>query len=120
MKSVYPVINHVVLIILILFSMSKLCSLKIGCLNIGGNAKVKCLSPDIVQIRNSHDNLVILESWLVPDDRCPHINGFTNFRSERKKKCKARRNSGGIIVYVPKELQKVSSNWIPHQPKPFG
>ena len=86
--------------------MSKLCSLKIGCLNIGGNAKVKCLSPDIIQIVNSHDIFLILESWLGPDDRCPHINGFTNFRSERKKKCKARRNLGGIIVYVRKEIAR--------------
>ena len=86
--------------------MSKQCNLKIGSLNIGGNAKVKCLCPDVVEIVNSHDIFVILESWLGADDSCPHMDGFLNFRSERKKKCKARRNSGGIIVYIRKNIAK--------------
>ena len=34
------------------------------------------------------------------------MDGFLNFRSERKKKCKARRNSGGIIVYIRKNIAK--------------
>ena len=86
--------------------MSKQYSLKIGCLNIGGNAKLKCLCPEITQIVNDHDIFVILESWLGPDDSCPNINGYTNFRSERKKEWKARRNSGGIIIYIRKNIAK--------------
>ena len=86
--------------------MSKQCNLKIGSLNIGGNAKVKCTCPDVVEIVNSHDIFVILESWLGSDDICPYIDGFLNFRSERKKKRKARRHSGGIIVYIRKSIAK--------------
>ena len=62
--------------------------------------------PEIIQIVNDHDLFVILESWLGPDDSCPNINGYTNFRSERKKKWKARRNAGGIIIYIRKSIAK--------------
>ena len=41
-----------------------------------------------------------------PDDAFPLINGFANFRSERKKKCKAKRNSWGLIIYCRQELVK--------------
>ena len=92
--------------------MSKQCNLKIGSINIGGNAKVRCLCPDVVEIINSHDIFVILESWLGADDSCPHMDGFLNFRSERKKKRKARRNSGGggggggASLYICKNIAK--------------
>ena len=87
--------------------MSKQYSLKIGCLNIGGNAKLKCLCPETIQIVNDHDIFVILESWLGPDDRYPNITGHINFRSERKTKWEARRNSGGcIIIYNRKSIAK--------------
>ena len=82
------------------------CNLKVGCLNIGGNAKVRCTTSDIIDIINDRDIFIIIESWLGPLDSCPMITGFSNFRSERKKKCKARRNSGGIIVYCRQNIAK--------------
>lgn len=84
--------------------MFRKCNLKIGCLNICGNARAKCTTSDIINIVNDHDIFIITESWLDQSDSCPIIPGFSNFRSERKRKCKARRNSGGIIVYFRQNL----------------
>ena len=93
--------------------MHKKCNLKIGCLNIGGNARVKCFSDDITEIIKSHDIFIIVESWLGKNDNCPKINGFMNYRNERKRKCKARRDSGGMLIYyrqdIGKGVQKVES-----------
>ena len=75
-------------------------NLKLGCLNIAGNANVKCRNDDIIRMISRYDIFAVLESWLDPEDACPVINGFANFRSERKKKCKAKRNSGGLIMWV--------------------
>jgi len=89
-------------------------NLKIGSLNIGGNAKVKCQSADIADIIKQHDIFAILESWLDTNDSCPTIDGYVNFRSDRKKKRKAKRNSGGIIIYcrsnIVKGLSKIASS----------
>ena len=69
-------------------------NMKIGCHNIGGNAKLKCQTPDIIDIINKHDLFAVMESWLDRDDSCPVVNGYTNFRSDRKKKRKLKRGSG--------------------------
>ena len=81
-------------------------NLKIGSWNIGGNAKVKCEHDDVTWIIKSHDIFAILESWLDHEESCPRIENYINFRSERKKKSKAKRNSGGMIIYCPKTLSK--------------
>ena len=81
-------------------------NLKLGCLNIAGNANVKCRNDDIIRMISRYDIFAVLESWLDPENACPLINGFANFRSERKKKCKAKRNSGGLIIYCRQELVK--------------
>ena len=81
-------------------------NLKLGCLNIAGNANVKCRNDDIIRMISRYDIFTILESWLDPDDACPLINGFANFRSERKKKCKSKPTSGGLIIYCHQELLK--------------
>ena len=82
------------------------CNLKIGCLNIGGNANVKCVSPDLVGISSKHDIFIVLETWLEGQDQCPKIDGFMNFRSERNKKSRAKRNAGGLIVYYKQTIGK--------------
>ena len=86
--------------------MYRKCNLKIGCLNIGGNAKMKCVSPDLVGIITKHDIFIVLETWLEGQDQCPKIDGFMNFRSERNKKSRAKRNSGGLIVYYRQTIGK--------------
>ena len=54
-----------------------------------------------------------MESWLDRDDSCPVVNGYTNFRSDRKKKRKSKRGSGGILSYCRSKLvngvSKISS-----------
>ena len=40
-------------------------------LNIGGNAKMKCVSPDLVGIITKHDIFIVLETWLEGQDQCP-------------------------------------------------
>ena len=47
--------------------------MKIGCLNIGGNAKLKCQTPDIIDIISKHDLFAVMESWLDRDDSCPVV-----------------------------------------------
>ena len=78
--------------------------MKIGCLNIGGNAKLKCQTPDIIDIISKHDLFAVMESWLDRDDSCPVVNGYTNFCSDRKKKRKSKRGSGGILIYCRSKL----------------
>ena len=79
--------------------MSRIVNLKIGCLNIGGNAKMKCESDDIIKLIKDHHIFMIQESWLSPDDVCPGVSSYSVFRTERKKHTRAKRHSGGIIVY---------------------
>ena len=69
-------------------------ALKLGCLNIGGNAKFKCMTDDIQKIIKQHDVLTIVESWLDPKNRIPSVDGYINFRSDRKKQSRAKRASG--------------------------
>ena len=79
--------------------MSRIITLKIGCLNIGGNAKMKCESDDIITLIEKHHIFMIQESWLGPDDICPSVPSYSVFRTERKRHTRAKRHSGGIIVY---------------------
>ena len=83
--------------------LSKL-TLKIGSLNIGGNAKSKCESDDIQRLINQHDIFILLESWLGPDDACPKIASYSNFRNERKKHRRANRHSGGILIFFRQNI----------------
>ena len=79
-------------------------ALKLGCLNIGGNAKLKCMTEDIQKIIKQHDVFAIVESWLDPKDRISRVDGYINFRSDRKKKSRAKMASGGLIVYCKSTL----------------
>ena len=56
------------------------CNLKIVCLNIAGNAKMKCVSPDLVGIISKHDIFIVLETWLEEQDHCPKIDGFMKLK----------------------------------------
>ena len=79
-------------------------ALKLGCLNIGGNAKLKCTTDDIQKIIKQHDVIAIVESWLDPKERIPRVDGYINFRSDRKKQSRAKRASGGLNVYCKSTL----------------
>ena len=77
--------------------------------------KVKC-----------HD---VFESWLDINDSIPRIDGYTNFRSDCKKKSRAKRTSGGLIVYcknmIAGGVTKISSKirdaiWLKFDQNYFG
>ena len=70
-------------------------NLTIGCLNIGGSVKIKCAHNDIMKLIKNHyifNIFAILESWSEPEESCPTIDGYADFRSERKRKCRAKLN----------------------------
>ena len=81
--------------------------LQLGSLNIQGNAKIKCESPDIIDLIANHHIFVICESWLDKSDSCPAIPSYSNFRSERERHPKAKRNSGGILMSRGGALRKI-------------
>ena len=66
-------------------------ALKLGCLYIGGNAKLKCMTDDIQKIIKQHDVFAIVESWLDPKDKIPRVDGYVNFRNDRKKQSRAKK-----------------------------
>ena len=68
--------------------------------------KMKCAHNDIMKLIKNHDIFAVLESWLEPEESCPTIDGYANFRSKRKRKCRAKLNLGGIIIYCHKSLVK--------------
>ena len=80
--------------------------LKLGSLNIQGNAKVKCETSDLQNLIRKHHIFAIQESWMEKGDACPHIPSYTPFRTERKKHPRANRNSGGIILYIKNTIRK--------------
>ena len=80
--------------------MKNITSLKIGSLNLQGSAKIKCETSDLQNLIKNHHIFVMEESWLEKKDQCPKIPSYAIFRTERKKHPKAKRNSGGIIIYV--------------------
>ena len=80
-------------------------------------------------IIKSHDIFIIVESWLGKNDSCPKIHGFVNYTSERKRKGKVRRDSGGVLIYyrqdIGKGVQKVESTlkdaiWLKLDKNDFG
>ena len=56
-------------------------------------------------IIKQHDLFAIVESWLDPKDRIPRVDGYINFRSDRKKQSRAKKG----IWWVNCVLQKYIS-----------
>ena len=60
-----------------------------------------------------HDIFAIIESWLDPGEGVPKIDGYTSIRSDRKKNSKAKRTSGGLIIYyknnISNGIEKIAS-----------
>ena len=68
---------------------------------------------DVVNIIMRHDIFAIIESWLDPGEVVPKIDGYTSIRSDRKKNSKAKRTSGGLIIYyknnISSGIEKIAS-----------
>ena len=84
--------------------MPHLIALKIGHQNIHGNGELKLTHSDLVDKIKSHHIFGVQESKLGKNTPCPDVEGYTKFRSERKKK--AKRISGGSVLYVKKYIAK--------------
>ena len=80
-------------------------ALKIGSLNIHGHANIKCGHDDVLKEIMDHHIYAVQETWLGPQDACPAVPGYSLFRSERKRHHRAKRNSGGTIVFVKHSVQ---------------
>ena len=72
---------------------------------------MKCISDDITEIIKSHDIFIIVESWFGKNDNYPKIHGFANYMTERKTKCKLRRDSGGVLIYYDRTLGRGFKKW---------
>ena len=80
-------------------------TLKIGSLNINGGFTAKCESDEVIDLIRNHDLFSFQETFLMQNDACPTVRGYTPFRSERSgKNKKATRNSGGMVVYCRNEV----------------
>ena len=79
-------------------------ALKIGHQNIHGNGELKLSHDDLVTKIKLHHIFGCQETKLGKNSPCPDIEGYTKFRSERKKK--AKRIAGGAVLYIKKYISK--------------
>ena len=78
--------------------MSYILALKVGHQNIQGSGKTKLCHNDLIKKVKDHHLFGIQESKLGKNNAAPDIEGYTKFRSDKKKK--GARESGGSIIYV--------------------
>ena len=79
--------------------------IKIGSLNIQGSLPLKSSYPDFLKLAQSLDFLLIQESWLKHKEKV-FVPNFSHFKANRKQNKKARRGSGGLILFYKNVLQK--------------
>ena len=84
--------------------------IKISAWNIHGLTEWKHDHPDLLNLLNSNDITCIVESWF-SETQCELmknklIDKFSILYTCRKKNNRAKRNSGGIIVFIKKRLNK--------------
>ena len=79
--------------------------LKIGSLNINGNLLDKSSNKDFCELVQKYDIFCIQESWLTETQNL-NVENYKLFRSDRVKKKKAIRGSGGVVILFKKHLEK--------------
>ena len=85
--------------------------LKIGNLNINGNLLDKSSNKDFCELVKKYDIFCIQESWLTETQNLD-VENYKLFRSDRVKKKKAIRGSGGVVTLFKKHFEKGLSNII--------
>ena len=71
-----------------------------------GKTYNKLQTPELKTLFNTHDILLFTETWLNEHHDCT-VEGFTHYTYNRAlNRSSARRNSGGIIMYVSNELSQ--------------
>ena len=79
--------------------------LKIGSLNINGNLLDKSSNKDFCELVQKYDIFCIQESWLTETQNL-NVENYKLFRSDRVKKKKEIRGSGGVVILFKKHLEK--------------
>ena len=67
--------------------------------NIHGNLKLKIDSPNFVNLINQNDIVFLNECWLSKNTKI-ELDGFTCYTKARKRKKRAKRDSGGLCVLI--------------------
>ena len=79
-------------------------NIKIGSFNVEGALSVKCDNPEFVKIVKMFDIITIQETWLTTHLDI-NIPGYNDFRKDRVKSKKAKRVSGGVVVFFKQNLR---------------
>ena len=82
--------------------------LKIGSLNVNGGIVDKSKNKDFCSLVKDFDIFCVQETWLT-DSQFFNVNEYKYYRSDRPKKNKAKRGSGGVIILFKKYLEKFVS-----------
>ena len=78
---------------------TKIENLNILSYNIFGNLSLKIENPDFLDIIDKYDVVFLNECWINKNDSF-EIQNFKCFKKHRKKSKKAKRNSGGLCVFI--------------------
>ena len=71
--------------------------------NIHGNLKLKFDDPNFLYLLLQHDLILLSECWF--SKKCNFdLNGYTCFKKARTRKRKAKRDSGGLCVFIKNKL----------------
>ena len=79
--------------------------ISIGSWNIDGGLGVKHNIEDFTCVLRKHDIFCVQETWLY-ESNIINIPDYLPYRSDRTKKRKARRGSGGVMLFYKKSLSK--------------
>ena len=75
--------------------------ISIGSWNIDGGLGVKHNIEDFTCVLRKHDIFCVQETWLY-ESNIINIPDYLHYRSDRTKKRKARRGSGGVMLFYKK------------------
>ena len=80
-------------------------NITVGSLNIQGGFKTKSKLDDFENLVKNCHIFCLQETWL-ENQEAINVSGFEHFRSERVKNKRARRNSGGILIFYRESILK--------------
>ena len=69
------------------------------CFNVNGSLSEKLLDVEFITLLSLYDIIVLNECWI---NKCSvvELSGYNVFTKPRKKRGKAKRDSGGIVIFV--------------------
>ena len=73
--------------------------------NIHGNLNLKYDSPEFVNVFNGNDFIFLNECWISYASKF-ELNGYNCYLKARKRKKRAKRDSGGLCVFIKNEINR--------------